>query len=75
MPGAPSPRPARPRTGSPGSCWRAIDGPGGTAEPMDEWILGWLARTAELLVGQAPQVAAELLRQAVGELPGWLGPA
>ena len=32
---------------------------------MDEWILGWLARTAELLVGRAPRVAAELLRQAV----------
>jgi DNA-binding CsgD family transcriptional regulator/tetratricopeptide (TPR) repeat protein len=37
----------------------------GSNEPMDEWMLGWLARTAELLVGQAPQVAAELLRRAV----------
>ena len=36
---------------------------------MDEWILGWLARTAELLVGQAPRVAAELLRQAVASSP------
>jgi DNA-binding CsgD family transcriptional regulator len=36
-----------------------------TAEPMDEWILRWLARTAPLLVGQAPRAAAELLRQAV----------
>ena len=44
---------------------RAISGPGGAAEPMDEWILSWLARSAELLVGQAPQVAVELLRQAV----------
>jgi DNA-binding NarL/FixJ family response regulator len=43
----------------------AVGGPSGTTEPMDEWILGWLARTAELLVGQAPQVAAELLRHAV----------
>ena len=36
---------------------------------MDEWILGWLARTAELLVGQAPRAAAELLRQAVASSP------
>ena len=36
---------------------------------MDEWILSWLARTAELLVGQAPRVAAELLRQAVASSP------
>src|SRR5437899_1107056 len=26
----------------------------GTTEPMDEWILSWLARNAESLVGQAP---------------------
>ncbi len=44
---------------------RAVGGPGGTTGPMDEWILSWLARTAEPLVGLAPQVAAELLRQAV----------
>jgi DNA-binding CsgD family transcriptional regulator/tetratricopeptide (TPR) repeat protein len=43
----------------------AVGGAGGTTEPMDEWILSWLARTAELLVGQAPRVAAELLRPAV----------
>src|SRR5262249_18898928 len=24
---------------------RAVDGPGGTTEPMDEWILSWLDRT------------------------------
>jgi DNA-binding CsgD family transcriptional regulator len=41
----------------------------GSNEPMDEWMLSWLARTAELLVGQAPQVAAELLRQAVASVP------
>jgi DNA-binding CsgD family transcriptional regulator len=45
----------------------AIGGPAGRTEPMDEWMLSWLARTAELLVGQAPQVAAELLRQAVAK--------
>ena len=43
----------------------AVDGTDASAEPMDEWILRWLALTAEPLVGQAPRVAAELLRQAV----------
>ena len=43
---------------------RAVDGTG-IAGPMDAWILDWLARTADLLVGQAPRVAAELLRRAV----------
>jgi DNA-binding CsgD family transcriptional regulator len=45
---------------------------GGTSEPMDEWILRWLARTGPLLVGQAPRAAAELLRRAVASAPaGW----
>ena len=44
---------------------RALSGPGGPIDPMDDWMLSWLARTADLLVGQAPQVAAELLRRAV----------
>ena len=60
--GAPADRVARQLLAS-------IDGSGGKAEPMDEWILGWLARTAELLVGRAPRVAAELLRQAVASSP------
>ena len=47
----------------------AAGGSGGTTDPMDEWILRWLARTAELLVGQAPRAAAELLRQAVASAP------
>ena len=47
----------------------AVGGSGGRTEPMDEWILSWLARTAELLVGQAPQVAAGLLRRAVASSP------
>jgi DNA-binding CsgD family transcriptional regulator len=48
------------------------------AEPMDEWMLDWLGRTADLLVGQAPGVAAELLIRAVASSPagsarhGWL---
>jgi DNA-binding CsgD family transcriptional regulator len=60
--GAPADRVAR-------QLLRAVGGPGGGAEPMDEWMLGWLARTAEPLVGQAPQVAAELLRHAVESSP------
>ena len=57
---------------------RAADGPGGRTEPVDEWMLDWLARTADPLVGQAPGVAAELLKRAVASSPpgparhGWL---
>lgn len=57
---------------------RAVDGGGDTVEPMDEWMLNWLARTADPLVGQAPGVAAELLRRAVASSPagstrhGWM---
>jgi DNA-binding CsgD family transcriptional regulator len=57
---------------------RAVGGPGGPAEPMDEWMLNWLTGAAELLVGQAPGVAAELLTRAVASSPagpaqhGWL---
>jgi DNA-binding CsgD family transcriptional regulator len=54
--GAPADRVAR-------QLLRAVRGDG-TAGPMDEWMLSWLASTADLLVGQAPQVAAELLREA-----------
>ncbi|MDQ2803012.1 MAG: LuxR C-terminal-related transcriptional regulator, partial [Pseudomonadota bacterium] len=62
---------------------RAVSGGGGTpgsidGAPMDEWMLDWLARTADPLVGQAPGVAAELLTRAVASSPadsaqhGWL---
>ncbi len=57
---------------------RAVGGPGGTAGPVDEWMLDWLTRTADSLVGQAPGVAAELLARAVASTPadspryGWL---
>ena len=57
---------------------RAVGGPGDATEPMDEWMLDWLARTADPLVGQAPGVAAELLTRAVAGSPadsaqhGWL---
>ncbi|HXZ69627.1 MAG TPA: LuxR C-terminal-related transcriptional regulator, partial [Streptosporangiaceae bacterium] len=60
--GAPADRVAR-------QLLQAVDGPGGPAGPVDEWILGWLARNAGPLVGQAPQVAAQLLRQAVAGSP------
>ena len=55
--GAPADRVAR-------QLLRAVGG-NGAPGPMDEWMLSWLADTADLLVGQAPQVAAELLREAV----------
>jgi DNA-binding CsgD family transcriptional regulator len=48
------------------------------AGPIDEWMLEWLATSAESLVSQAPGVAAELLGQAVSGIPsgsfrhGWL---
>jgi len=41
----------------------------GPADPMDDWLLGWLAGTADVLVAQAPQVAADLLRHAVTSCP------
>jgi DNA-binding CsgD family transcriptional regulator len=56
--GAPADRVAR-------QLLRATGGSADTARPMDDWMLSWLARNAELLVGQAPQVAAELFREAV----------
>src|SRR5260370_40613857 len=60
--GAPADRVAR-------QLLRAVGSPGGTTEPMDGWMLSWLARTAEPLVGQAPQMAGELLRRAVVSSP------
>jgi DNA-binding CsgD family transcriptional regulator len=57
---------------------RTVSGSGDANEPMDEWMLDWLARTADLLVAQAPGVAAELLTRAAASSPadsarhGWL---
>jgi len=57
---------------------RATGEADGPIEPMDEWMLDWLTRTADSLVGQAPAVAAELLTRAVASCPpgsvqhGWL---
>jgi tetratricopeptide (TPR) repeat protein len=47
----------------------AMGGSDETPELLDEWVLSWLAKAAELLVSQAPQVAAELLRQGVASSP------
>lgn len=74
--GAPADRVAR-------QMLRAVGGPGDTpgsaaGEPVDEWMLDWLASTADQLVNQAPGVAAELLARAVAGSPassarhGWL---
>jgi len=60
--GAPTDRVAR-------QLLRAVTGSGAPAEPVDEWMLDWLARTADLLVGQAPGVAAELLTRALAGSP------
>ena len=60
--GAPTDRVAR-------QMLRAVGGPSDTTEAMDEWMLDWLVRTADLLVGQAPGVAAELLTRAVASCP------
>jgi DNA-binding CsgD family transcriptional regulator len=65
--GAPADRVAR-------QMLRAVGGPGGTTDPtdtgpVDEWMLNWLARTADPLIGQAPGVAAELLTRAVASSP------
>src|SRR5262249_48615594 len=38
-------------------------------DPVDAWLLSWLADTADVLVAQAPQVAADLLRYAVASCP------
>jgi DNA-binding CsgD family transcriptional regulator/tetratricopeptide (TPR) repeat protein len=46
----------------------AISGSADT-EPVEEWTLRWLARTAPLLIGQAPRAAVELLSQAVARSP------
>ena len=69
--GAPADRVAR-------QMLRATAEAGGAAGPVDEWMLDWLAGSADPLVAQAPAVAAELLSRAVATAPapparyGWL---
>lgn len=56
----------------------AVDESGDAAAPMDEWMLDWLARTADRLISQAPGVATRLLTRAVASCAdgsarhGWL---
>jgi DNA-binding CsgD family transcriptional regulator/tetratricopeptide (TPR) repeat protein len=45
----------------------ALDGL--SATQLDDWMLTWLTDAADLLVSQAPGVAAELLTQAVASTP------
>ena len=52
---------------------RAVSEPDDLAEPMAEWMLTWLDRTADQLVGQAPEVAAQLLGRAVTRVPAGQG--
>jgi DNA-binding CsgD family transcriptional regulator/tetratricopeptide (TPR) repeat protein len=40
----------------------AVDRP---EDPVDDWMLSWLAHASEMLVSRAPQVAVDLLRRAV----------
>jgi DNA-binding CsgD family transcriptional regulator len=47
----------------------AVRSTGGLAAPADAWMLDWLLQTADLLVSQAPSVAAELLTRAVASPP------
>jgi DNA-binding CsgD family transcriptional regulator len=42
--------------------------------PADEWIVSWLANTAQQLVGQAPGVAIPLLRWVVTGVPAGIAP-
>ncbi|HEV2372185.1 MAG TPA: AAA family ATPase [Streptosporangiaceae bacterium] len=48
---------------------QTVGDPTRPGEPMDEWMLGWLVRTADPLVSQAPRVAADLLSHAVVSSP------
>jgi DNA-binding CsgD family transcriptional regulator/tetratricopeptide (TPR) repeat protein len=45
-----------------------------TVGPADEWIVRWLAKSAQQLVGQAPRVAIPLLRWVVGGIPAGVAP-
>ena len=49
---------------------RAVSGSPVPLSSMDDWMLEWLASAVDPLVGQAPQVAAELLTRAVASSPG-----
>jgi DNA-binding CsgD family transcriptional regulator/tetratricopeptide (TPR) repeat protein len=56
---------------------RAVDSPSAMESAsnasIDDWMLDWLVDAADLLVGQAPGVAAELLTRAVAGVPAGSG--
>jgi len=41
-----------------------------TGIPVDDWVVAWLADAAPALIYRAPQLAEELLRAVLGQLPG-----
>ena len=57
--GAPADRVAR----------QLLSATGESLEPMEEWMLSWLADAAAALVSQAPSVAAALLARALDSIP------
>jgi AAA ATPase domain len=65
--GAPVDRVARQLLGAAGETEAAE--PERAGEPMDAWMLSWLAGASETLVAQAPQVAVTLLTRAVTSIP------
>src|ERR1700735_582426 len=48
----------------------AVGGPDSASDPVDDWMLSWLADASALLINRAPQVAADLLRRAVASSAG-----
>ncbi len=50
-----------------------LDAPDGV-EPVEDWIVCWLADAAQQLVGHAPKVAIPLLRWAVAGIPAGVTP-
>ncbi|MGO8889406.1 MAG: helix-turn-helix transcriptional regulator [Streptosporangiaceae bacterium] len=66
--GAPPDRVARQMLRAAGE-GRAAQPVNDATEQVDGWMLDWLARTADSLVGQAPGVAVELLTRAVASSP------
>ena len=48
---------------------RVVSESGGSTEPMEEWMLDWLADIADQLIRQEPQVAVEVLGRAVAGFP------
>jgi DNA-binding CsgD family transcriptional regulator len=49
---------------------QALGEPGGVQPALDPWTLQWLSSAADLLVGQAPRVAADLLSRAIDRAHG-----